>query len=214
MPRSAGIFEASVFMQKTLLNLIRAKSCCRLLQTGVLLLVILLAIPPCAIPGGAASSEYNVKAALLYKLTNFIEWPAPSGGVQPEHFNICLLGRDDFGIALDSLNARKVNDTPIVVHRFAHSKGINKQCQLLFISDSKKPFLASIIHALGSQPVLTIGDAINFAESGGMIQFVSEKKRIGFKINLQKAQAANLKISAPLLELATIISTEKHQDKP
>lgn len=161
-----------------------------------------------------APSEYKLKAALLYKLTHFVEWPVETSSRESNHFNICLLGRDDFGSALDSLSTRKVNGLPIAIYRFSHSTGIDKQCQLLFISDSKQAFLSSIIQSLGRQSVLTISDARKFAEYGGMIQFVSKQKHIGFKINLKKAQTAGLKIAAPLLELATIISTGKHRDRP
>ncbi len=201
-------------MQRFLQNLIRAKSSCRFLQTGILLLVMLANMASHAIAADNVLSEYKLKAALLYKLTHFVEWPVMASSPKSNRFNICLLGRDDFGNALDSLSTRKVNGLSIAIYRFSYSTGIDKQCQLLFISDSKQAFLSSIIQTLGKQPVLTISDARDFAEQGGMIQFVSEKKRIGFRINLRKARAANLKIAAPLLELATIISTRKHQDKP
>ncbi len=201
-------------MQKFLQNLTRAKSSCRFLQTGMLLLVMLANMVSHAVAADKALSEYKLKAALLYKLTHFVEWPATASSPKPNRFNICLLGRDDFGSALDSLSTRKVNGIPIAISRFSYSTGIDKQCQLLFISDSKQAFLSSIIQTLGKQPVLTISDARDFVEQGGMIQFVSEKKRIGFRINLRKARAANLKIAAPLLELATIISTRKNQDTP
>ncbi|WP_456406906.1 YfiR family protein [Thiolapillus sp.] len=175
--------------------------------------LLLLAMPLRAIPAGKVSSEYRLKAALLYKLTRFVEWPATSGA-RPTSFNICLLGRDDFGGSLDDLSERQVNNAPITIYRFTHSTGIDKPCQLLYISDSKQAFMTSIIHSLGTQPVLTISDAPRFAENGGMIQFVALKKRIGFKINLDKAQAAGLRIAAPLLELSTVISTPSHQDRP
>lgn len=201
-------------MQKFLHNPIRAKSSCRFVQAGILLLVMLANMASHAIAADEALSEYKLKAALLYKLTHFVEWPAIASNPKSNRFNICLLGRDDFGGALDSLSTRKVNGLPIAISRFSYSKGIDKQCQLLFISDSKQAFLSSIIQTLGRQPVLTISDAKDFVEQGGMIQFVSENKHIGFRINLRKARAANLIIAAPLLELATIISTRKNQDKP
>ncbi|MCU7879030.1 MAG: YfiR family protein [Candidatus Thiodiazotropha sp. (ex Lucinoma borealis)] len=61
------------------------------------------------------SSEYKLKAALIYKLTKFIEWPDQQME-QPEHnFGICLLGEDNFGEALDALQERKVKDLPITI---------------------------------------------------------------------------------------------------
>ncbi|MDX2506545.1 MAG: YfiR family protein [Gammaproteobacteria bacterium] len=161
-----------------------------------------------AMAAGPVSAEYKLKVALVYKLIRFVEWPQAASGKPPERFGICVLGRDDFGTALDALEERKVGGVPIVIQRFSQSKNIEMQCQLVFISDSKRAFLKPILHAFGERPILTIGDSAKFAEKGGMIQLTSGEKRIGFKINLQRARASSLKIAAPLLQLATIVGSK------
>jgi hypothetical protein len=158
------------------------------------------------VDAGPASSEYKLKAALIFKLTRFVEWPKQDNQHDDGSFGICILGRDDFGPLLDALRKRYVNNTPISIHRFIQSEGINENCQLVFISDSKRSYLKSIIKALADRPILTIGESKKFAVQGGMIQFVRNENRIGFKINVNHVHSAGLKISAPLLELATIVN--------
>lgn len=153
------------------------------------------------------SEEYTLKAALVYKLTRFVEWPINTDGKPRNHFGICVLGRDDFGTALDALEGRKVGDAFITVQRFNQSEGIGNSCQLVFISDSKRAFLKSILDSFGQRPLLTIGDSTGFAENGGMIQLTQGENRIGFMINLQRASSSGLKIAAPLLDLATIVKS-------
>lgn len=168
---------------------------------------LLLLLSPMQIESaGLVSSEYKLKAALIYKLTRFVEWPAEAGS--GDSFGICLLGRDDFGSALDALESRTVGDKPIRIQRFVQSEAVNRSCQILFISESKRPFLRTILNSLAHLPLLTIGDVDQFAEKGGMIELTRGRKRIGFRINLQRANRAGLKIAAPLLELATIVETE------
>ena len=167
-------------------------------------LVLVFWITP-LLGGGVVSPEYKLKAALLYKLTRFIEWPELAKKYST--FGICLLGRDDFGNALDALESRKVEQRPIRIHRFVQSEAVDERCQILFISESKRPFLKPILRTLSRYPILTIGDVEKFAELGGMIEFTRGHKRIGFRINLKQANAVGLKIAAPLLELATIVET-------
>lgn len=155
--------------------------------------------------GPAISAEYKLKAALIYKLTRFVEWPATVSSKLHNNFGICLLGRDDFGRELDLLEGRMVGDATISIHRFNQSESIGTQCQLVFISGSKQAFLRPILRSLGQNPILTIGDSVGFAEKGGMIQLTRDGKRIVFSINLQRANISGLKIAAPLLRLATIV---------
>ncbi len=181
-----------------------------LLLTVVLLLLYL---PPPA-RAGTVSTEYKLKAALVYKLTRFVEWPEKASLRPDGTFGVCVLGRDDFGRALDALAGRSVDGAPISVHRFSQSRDIDGECQVVFISDSKKAFLEPIVAALEKRAVLTLGDSERFAERGGMIQFVSRDRRIGFTINLRHVHAAGLRIAAPLLELATIIGNGAGGGRP
>jgi len=177
-------------------------------QITVFLLVLSVQITATA---GSASPEYKLKAALLFKLTKFVEWPKQNSLRKDGSFGICILGRDDFGSLLDALQKRYVNNAPISIHRFMQSEGINGNCQLIFISDSKRSYLASIINTLADKPVLTIGESKKFAAQGGMIQFVRNENRIGFKINVDHVHASGLKIAAPLLELATIVDDNRKE---
>lgn len=149
-------------------------------------------------------TEYKLKAALIYKLTKFIEWPATATPTS-RHFTLCVLGDDPFGNALDALTNRKVNNLPIRIERFSQSKALSSACRLIFISESKQAFVESILQPLAHAPVLTVGDMTSFAARGGMIQMASKGNHIRFKINLSATDLAGLKIAAPLLDLATIV---------
>ena len=162
----------------------------------------------------AQTAEYKLKAALIYKLTKFVEWPLTESDAKERSFGICLLGRDDFGTALDALAEREVQGRRINIRRFAQSEAVEvENCQLLFISESKLAFMQSILDSFRRQPVLTISDAKQFADKGGMIQFSSGDKRIGFMINLERAVDSGLIIAAPLLELATIVDSQHQGDR-
>ncbi|RDH85106.1 MAG: hypothetical protein DIZ78_11875 [endosymbiont of Escarpia spicata] len=176
----------------------RLRLCCLWLLIGLLPLQ-LFAAPP--------NAEYKLKAALVYKLSKFVEWPAPSGADKSGSFGICVLGEDVFGSALDALEQRKAAGRTVRIRRFTQSESIGDSCQVVFISKSKRAFIGAILQKLKGRPILTLGDTEGFAEQGGIIEFTRGKKRIGFLINLESARRSGLKIAAPLLDLATVLDS-------
>jgi len=81
--------------------------------------------------------EYNVKAAFLYNLVKYTDWP-PRAFTQPdEPIVIGLLGDDPFGDVLDRIVAgRTINGHPIVVRR-ATGVAELKGAHVVFIGPSE-----------------------------------------------------------------------------
>jgi len=150
--------------------------------------------------------EYQVKAVFLFNFAQFVDWPA---NVFPETRTplvIGVLGEDPFGAYLDeTVRGEKVNDRSLVVQRYHRVEEI-KACHILFISRSEREKLELIFANLKGRNILTVGDAVGFAQRGGMIRFVTEKNRIRLRINLEAAKAAGLTISSKLLRPAAILA--------
>lgn len=163
--------------------------------------LLLPAVAP-ALADTTPSGEYKLKAALIYKLARFVEWPA--GSLQ-ETFRICVLGEDPFGSALDVLEKRKLYALPIEVRRSKDLGAKIDDCGVLFITKGETRNIKSLLPTLKDRSVLTIGDAEDFAELGGMMQMSLKRKKIRFTVNLQSIEDAGLKVAAPLLELSTIV---------
>ncbi|MBI2432113.1 MAG: YfiR family protein [Candidatus Hydrogenedentes bacterium] len=163
----------------------------------------------CIIPVIAEQySEYEVKAAFLIKFTKFVDWPekkpdpnsAEAGNKRP--FLIGVLGEDHFQGALDKLaEAGTVDDRPMQVKRAAEVDPL-LECQMLFISASEEEHLEDILKATKGRGILTVSDAKNFFDYGGMIQLMLEENRIQFRIDDDAAEAEGLKLSSQLLQLA------------
>ena len=76
----------------------------RLRLCGARLAGALACLLICAALNGqnAKPTDYEVKAAYLYNFGKFVEWPENSANGKGEFFEICVLGRDPFGAALDT----------------------------------------------------------------------------------------------------------------
>jgi hypothetical protein len=141
--------------------------------------------------------EYQVKAAFLLNFTKFIEWPAETATSAPA-VDICILGDDPFGPALDQMVAGEtLQGRKIEVVRV---KRPTPSCQVLFISRSEKD-VDSVLSMLGPG-VLTVSEKANFLHDGGIIEFAVEGHRVKFDINQSAAAKARLQISSKLLNVA------------
>ncbi len=141
-----------------------------------------------------------MKAVFLFHFAELVEWPAGAAGTS--NFALCMLGDDPFQGQLEStLDGRSIGTRLI---RVLHLKqeGEVRNCQVLFISNSEDRHLPKIIGDLGNSAVMTVGEADDFIEGGGMIRFVLDQDKVRFEINLKASDPAGLKFSSRLLLLA------------
>jgi uncharacterized protein DUF4154 len=157
-----------------------------------------------------AAGEYELKAAMLYNLTRFVEWPPSTYADAQAPTVLCILGRDPFGNSLTSLAPNQTaSGRAVQIRNVPNDKGI-RGCQVVYISSSERKSVVQILSTLKGASVLTVAEMTQFAARGGMIQFSLEERQVRFEINLDAASRADLKISSRLLVLARIV---KGQDK-
>jgi len=172
--------------------------------------VILMALLVSGVIDGTTKSfadslqEYQIKAAFLYNFAKFIEWPAAAFKDAQSPLTLCILGKDPFGDALDSLRDKTIEGRKLVIRRVSKIEEADK-CHILFVSASEKDTLSHILKATRSWNILTVGDTKGFAESGVMINLITTDDKVGFEINVDAAKHASLGISSKLLKLGKII---------
>ncbi len=80
--------------------------------------------------------EYDIKAALIFQVAKFIEWPKDIDFGTSLH--ICVLGDDPFGPSFDALRRKRVNGLPLTTERLKNRRSDTDGCHVLFISRSEK----------------------------------------------------------------------------
>lgn len=149
-------------------------------------------------------SEYKLKAAFLFHFSQFVDWPANSFADNQAPFVIGVLGKNPFGADLDqTIHGKIVGSRKLMVREFGSIAEATNNCQILFISSSEQQKFPEIISSLAGSKILTVGEADNFGDAGGMIHFVLEGTKIRFRVNEGAAIRSGLKISAKLLSLAS-----------
>ena len=158
--------------------------------------------------GEDSAGEYDVKAAILFNLTRFVEWPPSSYPDSQAPTVICILGRDPFGNSLRSMTSKQTSTSrPVQVRQITNHVGA-RGCHVLYISSSERKSVPQILRAVQGANILTVAELSQFAAKGGMVQFELEEKQVHFSINLDASLRADLKISSRLLVLARIIKDQ------
>jgi hypothetical protein len=154
-------------------------------------------------PTTARVDEYRLKAAILYNIARFVEWPSAAFGDAGSPVVVCVIGADPFGDVLDqAVRGRTIGARAMVIRRLPNP---NEGCHIVFIAYSEQKRVSDIIERLAASSTLTISEVDRFTERGGVVGLASHGDRIRFDINADAADRAKLIVSARLLALASAV---------
>jgi hypothetical protein len=144
--------------------------------------------------------ESRLKAAIVSKLPQFVEWPTASTDTRSS-LDICVASPDPFGADLTALVADEAVGQRRLATRIVASPADVATCHVLFLPShgtTPHPLLAAALN----RPILTVGDSPRFLDEGGIIALRVIDGRVRFDIDDIAARRVGLKISSQLLRLA------------
>jgi hypothetical protein len=171
---------------------------------GKRLLPIMLALHGMPLSAQSAQiSEYAVKSALLFKLPQFVYRPNAD---RKAGLDVCLLGSNPFGGALEKLAQAPVDGRPVKYTKLSAAAEVG-ECDFLFVSRGEAGNLEAVLRLLGKMPVVTVSDIDGFAKAGGMVELATggDGVAVSIVINRKAAQRQNIEFNAQLLRLAKVI---------
>jgi hypothetical protein len=148
----------------------------------------------------AGQREYMIKAAFIYEMIKATQWPKARAG----SLVICVLGRDPFGAAWDSIAGKPANGRRLEIMALTGSKGFGG-CDVLFIGTSERVRWSQIHADLASRPILTVSEMTGFSRDGGMVTLMNVDNRLRFDVNLRAVRDAGLSINTDALEHANAV---------
>lgn len=153
------------------------------------------------------SKEYQLKAVLLWRLAQYVDWPGERFENAESPIIIGIVGQNPFGSAVEiATRGETAHGRPIVVRYFADLSEL-QDCHVLFISKSESSRVRSIVsRAMKKGAVLTVSDMEDFVRTeGGMVRFTTEQNKVGLVINLESTKEAGLAVDARLLRIAQVV---------
>lgn len=190
--------------------LLKEKVCVKKRRSGMRAAVVLLALTGVnllpAMTQAQGSLEYAVKAAYLVKFAPFIDWPDGTFTSPDVPLNICVVGTDPFGQLLDrAAQGQRDGDHPVTIRR---PQVPDASCQILF-AGGDEAVVENALQQIKDRAVLTVTDSSFRAR--GIINFAVIDDHVRFDIDEAAADAASIRISSKLLELAHAVKRSARQ---
>lgn len=154
-----------------------------------------------AVPAAAATQdarEYGVKAAFLYGVMKFVEWPAsglPSG---TDPLTVAVLGADAGTKVKATLEGHLIGGRPIRVRIYTQAKDL-EACHVLLIAEEAAYGAHVALASVRGRPVLTVTEALT---ADAVINLTVEQTRLAFDADLDAARGQGLRLASNLLRLA------------
>jgi hypothetical protein len=150
---------------------------------------------------GAPVPAAVVEAAYLRNFARYVGWPPPAFAAEQTPWRVCVLGRNHFDGALENtFRDRQEQGRSFEVVRAARLEQL-PACQIVFIDLPVARERQAALTELRKRPVLTVGNAVEFLDEGGVIR-LSSGERVEMSINLDQARAVALSIPSKMLEVA------------
>jgi len=144
-------------------------------------------------------SEDVVKAAYLFRLAGYVDWP---DAVDKGDFVIAVLGSPAMARQLGGLaRTHLIKNRPVQVREAASVRDI-ADADILYVGAGRASSLRSWRPAAASRSTLIVTDEAGGLRHGGMLNFLTIDRRVRFEVSLTAAGQAHLKISSELLALA------------
>jgi hypothetical protein len=167
-------------------------------------LALLLAFDRTPAAARVAVSDYEVKAAYIFNLAQFVTWPAAAFEASRSPMHLCVVDSETFGAVLAKTVENEVaNGHPLVVDA-VRSADTLQRCHIVFVPAASNDAPA-VIRGTAGRAVLTVGETATFLADGGIVRFVVIGDRVRFDINVRPATASGLSVSSRVLQVARYV---------
>lgn len=176
-----------------------AFGCSRRSAALALCAVALLVFPAIGRSDGVVS-ERQLKAALILRLIDFVEWPPRA--IPRAGFPLCVVGDEPLASALQQGAATLPGTaTPLQVSHHPTLKGL-EPCRLIVFGQYDERQIRSFLGEGTRTAVLTVGETDDFLKDGGIVRLRVDRGHVRIELGLGAASTAGLKISSRLARLA------------
>jgi TonB family protein len=149
----------------------------------------------------ASQDERAIRAAYVFNLTKYVEWPPES-----QQLVIGVIGNRGTGEFLQKLlHGRMSGSRPLQV-KLSSSIADLRDCNIIYLAEGLPKKTLAAIETMHFEGVLTIGETDTFPDEGGMIALVRLGDQVQMQLNPEAVERGGVKLDSQLLKLAVIVS--------
>lgn len=164
-------------------------------------------------PSAAPADEAALKAAIVFNLMLFIEWPAQTQPAAGGALHLCVGPHSAMLAALKALNRHELRGLRLEVRELADDPPRAAQspapppqpCHAVFVDAADQVPLAAALKAQRETGALLLSDDAQAPADSTAIVLQRQGTRIGFEVNLRPVRQAHVQLSSKLLRLARMV---------
>lgn len=146
--------------------------------------------------------ENVVKAAFVFNLTKYVEWPQVNNEML-----IGFVGEGPMGDVLKTMLENKTSETRPIHVVLSPTDQELEHCNLVYLADASPKKTRAALDRVHGKGILTVGETESFLRQGGMIALVTVGQQVQIQVKLEAAQESRLKISSRLLNIAILVTS-------
>ncbi|MCB0322092.1 MAG: YfiR family protein [Bdellovibrionales bacterium] len=170
--------------------------------------VVLLCRPASALSEAGLRAD-RIRAALLYYVAKFIQWPEERSGTTDGPFTVCVLGDDAITLMLEETLADKSihGQTAKVVNFQAKAAAAElAECRMVFVGAMASGEATSIVSAAHQAGKLTVcAGERQVDEARCVVHIFEAQNKAKVAVDLPLARRLQFRVSAELLEVAVVL---------
>jgi hypothetical protein len=144
--------------------------------------------------------ERAVRAAYVFNLIRYVEWPSPDG-----ELTIAFVGDPATGEVMKKMLSGKTSDARTIRVVLSPSEEELQKCNVLYVAELQAGDFRKALDKVRDRNILTVGETDSFVRGGGMIGLVNTGDHIQIEANPEAAQRVGVRISSRVLNLALIV---------
>lgn len=145
--------------------------------------------------------EYELKSATLFKICNYVTWPADRHNTQT--FDIVVVGTPE-EIAQFTFPSDKLLNNKAIRLIGLDDYQLIADCQVVFICQSKMDEVSQILEFIQDKSILTFSDDEALFEQGIMINFYVDENRVKFELNPEVINKSKIQLHSQLYSIGKI----------
>ena len=149
-------------------------------------------------------SDYRYKAAFVYGVIKFVEWPASALPAGSQPIRLAVLGEDALSAFEAAFAGKTAAGHPIEVRGYARAKDLGP-CEVLFIAQEAAQQARDALLSIRGRAVLTVSEPLAPGTPPTIIRLDVVNTKLVFDASLQTARDSGLKLSSNLLRLARTV---------
>ncbi len=166
--------------------------------------VVLASIWMAPLAWSATVAEPELKAAIVYNLLLFTEWPPEHQPNVASPLILCIRAGSDLVTPLERLAARGMAGVPIELRQLGNSTEL-RRCHAVFADGSNTHRIELRRRVASGGATVWIADETEIAAVDVGIQLLRNGAKLAFEVNLIALRQAGVQVSSKLLRLARAV---------